>query len=230
MRSRFLLRFALLVLVVGAFAASLAAQSGELYLNAGGIWPSRMDSFGNNKVKAEGIYGLKGGVFVTQNAEIEGSFGFLNHFEMRNAPNPLNYNPAGTFGQPSVMGFMYDVNGAWNFGQRQFLNARVSPYVSVGVGGLTAEVRHGTSAFVQGGGSVFDANGVLVPNPAPTKVISDGDTFLTVNYGGGIKAMNLWGPLGFRADVRGRTIPNFYHEAPSWPELTGGLLFTWGER
>ena len=61
-------------------------------------------------------------------------------------------------------------------------------------------------------------------------VLSDGDTFFTVNYGGGVKAMNVWGPVGLRADVRGRTIPNFFHESPSWPEVTGGLLFSWGER
>ena len=46
-----------------------------------------------NKLKSEGIYGLKGGVFLTENAEVEGSFGYINHFEMRYAPNPGNLNP-----------------------------------------------------------------------------------------------------------------------------------------
>jgi len=36
--------------------------------------------------------------------------------------------------------------------------------------------------------------------------------------------MNVLGPIGFRADVRGRTIPNFYHETINWPAVTGGLL------
>ena len=220
MTHKLLLRFALIMFVTGVFAATLAAQTVELYPNAGGFWPTRMDGFGDNKLKAEGIYGLKGGVFVTPHAELEGSAGFINHFEMLHSPNPLNVNPAGTIGQPSIMGFLYDVNGAWNFGQRQFLNTRVSPYVSVGVGGLTAELRHGSSAFLQGG--PFAAG--------PARVLSDGDTFFTVNYGGGVKAMNVWGPVGLRADVRGRTIPNFFHESPSWPEVTGGLLFSWGER
>jgi hypothetical protein len=159
-------------------------------------------------------------VLIGPNAEFEGSFGYLNHFEPGNSPNPLNLNTVGTIGQPSVMGFLYDVNGVWNFGQRQFLNARISPYLVAGGGGLTAEVRHGTVAFLQNGGMVPDANGNLVPNPGPTKTIHDGDTFFTVNYGGGIKAMNLWGPLGLRADIRGRTIPNFYHSTPTWPEVT----------
>jgi hypothetical protein len=225
-----MVRFALIMFVVGIFAVTLSAQTGELYVNAGGVFPSRMDTFDNNKIKAEGIYGLKGGFFVGPNAELEGSFGYLNHFEPSRSPNPLNFNTVGTFGQPSIMAFMYDINGVWNFGQREFLNQRISPYIVAGAGGLTAEVRHGTSAFLQGGGAVLDATGNLVPNPGPTKVIHDGDTFLTVNYGGGIKAMNLWGPVGLRADIRGRTIPNFYHSTPTWPEVTGGLLFSWGER
>jgi hypothetical protein len=139
-------------------------------------------------------------------------------------------NTVGTFGQPSVLGFLYDINLAWNFGNRAVLGARVSPYIVAGGGGLTTEVRHGSSAFMDGGGLVPDVNGVLVANPTPARIIRDGDTFFTVNYGGGIKAMNLWGPVGLRADIRGRTIPNFYHSSPTWPEVTGGLLFSFGER
>jgi Outer membrane protein beta-barrel domain len=220
MTSKILLRSALIIFVVGVFTATLAAQSVELYPYAGGFWPTRVDAWGDNKLKSEGIYGMKGGVFLTPNAEIEGSFGYINHFGLSRSPNPQNLNPNGTIGQPSAMGFLYDLNGAWNFGQRQFLNTRISPYVSAGVGGLTTEFRDGSAAFLTGGGSA----------PGPARVLHDHDTFFTVNYGGGIKAMNVWGPMGFRADVRGRTIPNFLHESPSWPEVTGGLLFSWGER
>jgi hypothetical protein len=229
MTSKIFVRSALVLFVAGVFTATLAAQSVELYPNAGGFWPSRVDAWGNNKMKSEGIYGLKGGVFLSENAELEGSFGYLNHFEMRYAPTPGNVNPMGTIGQPSVMGFLYDVNGAWNFGQRQFLNHRFSPYVVAGVGGLTTEIRDGSAAFV-GGGTTTDVNGNIVANPATVRTLHDRDTFFTVNYGGGIKAMNLWGPVGFRADVRGRTIPNFFHQTISWPEVTGGLLLSWGER
>jgi hypothetical protein len=228
MTSKILLRSALILFVAGVFTATLAAQSVELYPNAGGFWPSRVDAWGDNKVRSSGIYGLKGGVFLSQNAELEGSFGYMNHFGMANAPIPDNMNPMGTFGQPSARGFLYDVNGAWNFGQRQFLSHRVSPYVVAGVGGLTTEIRSGTATFV-GGGTATDVNGNIVPGPA-VRALHDGDTFFTVNYGGGIKAMNIWGPVGFRADVRGRTIPNFFHQTVSWPELTGGVLLSWGER
>jgi hypothetical protein len=51
-----------------------------------------------------------------------------------------------------------------------------------------------------------------------------------VSYGGGLKALQLWGPVGLRADVRGRTMPNFFGERLTWGEATGGLTFSWGER
>ncbi len=205
-------------------------MGGELYVNAGGIWPTRIDTLDNNKVIAQGIYGLKGGIFFGDSFELEGSFGYLNHFQLRNSPNPFDINTDGNFGQPSVLGFLYDMNFAWNFGNRSVFGARLAPYVVFGGGGLTTEVRHGTSAFFSGGGFATDAAGLLVANPAPVHVISDGDTFFTVNYGGGLKAMNLWGPVGFRADFRGRTIPNFFHSSTTWPELTGGVLFSFGAR
>jgi len=240
MTSKILLRSALILFVVGVFTATLAAQSVELYPNAGGFWPSRVDAWGNNKLKSEGIYGLKGGVFLTPNAELEGSFGYINHFRMGVAPNVGDINPMGGFGQPSAMGFLYDLNGAWNFGKCQFLNTRFSPYIVVGVGGLTTEFRNGSGAFINGGlttatdvnGNIItDANGnaTLVNTPG-ARILRDGDTFFTVNYGGGVKVMNVWGPLGFRADIRGRTIPNFFHQSVSWPEITGGVLLSWGER
>jgi hypothetical protein len=56
------------------------------------------------------------------------------------------------------------------------------------------------------------------------KVMESGDTFFTVNYGGGIKFLNLAGPLGFPVDVRGRTLPNF----TTWLEPTAGITFSWG--
>jgi hypothetical protein len=229
MTSKMLWRFALILFVATVFTATLAAQSVELYPNAGGFWPTRVDAWGDNKLKSEGIYGLKGGVFLSENAELEGSFGYINHFRMGLAPTPGNLNPVEAIGQPSAMGFLYDVNGAWNFGQRQFFGARISPYVVAGVGGLTTEVRHGASTFV-GGGTTTDINGNIVANPATVGTLRDGDTFFTVNYGGGVKAMNLWGPVGLRADIRGRTVPNFFHQTITWPEITGGLLVSWGER
>jgi len=60
--------------------------------------------------------------------------------------------------------------------------------------------------------------------------MQSGDTFFTVNYGGGIKFLNLAGPVGFRVDVRGRTMPNFFGETAAWLEPTAGITFSLGER
>ena len=111
MTSKIFLRLALILFIVGVFTATLAAQSVELYPYAGGFWPTGMDGMGNSKLKSEGIYGLKAGVFVTPNAEIEGSFGYINHFGMRNSPMDLTPNgiatPMGGFSS-TAMGFLYD--------------------------------------------------------------------------------------------------------------------------
>ena len=51
-----------------------------------------------------------------------------------------------------------------------------------------------------------------------------------VSYGGGIKALRLWGPLGLRREIKGRTMPAVFDHQVTWPEVTGGLTFSWGER
>src|SRR5712671_4358836 len=116
-----LVRLTVILVLMELFTASLSAQRAEIYPNAGGFFPLRMEGF--NKFKSDGVYGLKGGVFVGQNAELEGSFGYLNHFELKNPPNSFNTS----FGivQPTVYGVMYDVNVSYNGGERQFLHSRV---------------------------------------------------------------------------------------------------------
>ena len=225
MAPKLIVHSALMLLVLGMFAVTVSAQQVELYPNAGGFWPRSTDTYGD--FKNEGIYGLKGGVFLDENLELEGSFGYINHFELRSQPSLLN-NARFGIGSPTIHGFLYDVNGSWNFGQRDFFGARVTPYVTGGAGGLTTEVRHADRAFIFGN-AVVNPAGVVVPT-GRTVLMEDGDTFLTINYGGGIKAMNLWGPMGLRADIRGRTLPNFFGEALTWPELTGGVIFTFGKR
>jgi len=227
MTARFVVRFALIALVLGVSAASLAAQAVEIYPYAGFYWPSSSDELG--KIKADGIYGVKAGTFLDQNVEIEGSFGYINNFNNGSQPNPLG---AFTFfGQPRAYALLYDANGVWNFGSRSFWGHRVSPFIVAGAGGLTAYVKNADSTDILGGGFIISpVTGALVPNPGRRIVMHDADTFLTFNYGGGVKGMNVWGPLGFRADIRGRTIPNYFGKTVNWPELTGGVVFSWGER
>src|SRR5689334_17261640 len=97
---KLVVRSAAVVVLAGLFATSLCAQDVELYPNAGGVFPMRMDQLSGNKFKGEGIYGLKGGVFIGQNVQIEGSFGYLNHFELKNPPN--SFNPGFGVVQPTT--------------------------------------------------------------------------------------------------------------------------------
>jgi len=230
MPAKFLRRSGLCICVLAVFTASLSAQAVEIYTYAGlNAWPS---GFANNlnKFRTDGIYGVKAGFFLSQHSELEGSFGYMNHFMLKNPPNP--FDP--TFGivQPAVRGFLYDANYAYNFGDKQIAGARLSPYVVAGAGGLTAHIPDAQSIFLLGGGSVIGHcnNGSLIPNPSTSIVMDTGDTFFTLNYGGGVKMLRVWGPMGFRGDLRGRTFPNFYGETTTWFEPTVGLTFSWGER
>jgi hypothetical protein len=84
-------------------------------------------------------------------------------------------------------------------------------YGSFGLGGVTTTLSPDTVAFW--GGSI------------PTR-----DTFISMSYGGGVKTFRKWGPVGYRFDVRGRTLPNYNGFAFTWLEATGGLTFSWSDR
>jgi hypothetical protein len=64
----------------------------------------------------------------------------------------------------------------------------------------------------------------------PNDVLSTSETFFTFSYGGGLKAERVAGPLGFFGDIRGRTIPNILGNSWTYPELSAGLTFSFGER
>jgi hypothetical protein len=227
MTCKLIVRSSLVVVLAAVLSASLSAERVEIFPNAGFIWPHHMDNGQNFRDQA--IWGFKGGVFVGHNMQLEGSFEYLNHFQLREPPNP--FNPVFGIVQPAVRGFLYDVNFTYNFGQRQLFKERtIIPFASVGGGGLTAYIPDAPFIFIQGGGNVINGAGAVVPNPVPFKIMDSGATFFTVNYGGGVKFPNAVGPIGFRVDVRGRTIPNFFGERTTWVEPTAGIIFAWGER
>src|SRR5262249_22068566 len=202
----------------------------EIHPNAGFVWPGAVDfSDTTAHLRDEGIYGLKTGVFLNDHVEVEGSFSYMNHFESRLVPTGVDH----AFGiQPqTVHGLLYDVNGIWNFGKQHILGSKVSPYVVGGIGGLSTLVPDANAALI--GGQFYRTDpttGAAVLNPTSTVVVHNNTAFFAVNYGGGIKATNLWGPIGLRADIRGRTFPNFRGESLTWPEATAGLTFAFGER
>ncbi len=96
-----------------------------------------------------------------------------------------------------------------------------------GAGGITTNIQNNGVFVLNVRGVPTIAGPVFVAND----VLSSGDTFFTFSYGGGVKAIRLWGPMGFFGDFRGRTIPNFFTgHGTNWPEVSAGLNFSWGER
>jgi len=226
MAVKLIVRSSLILAVLTVLTVTLSAQRVEIYPNAGFIWPRHMANGQNFRDQA--IWGAKGGLFLGPNVQVGGSFEYLNHFQLREPPNP--FDPVLGVVQPAVRGFLYDANFTYNFGERPLHNERMTPFLSVGAGGLTTHIPDAPFVFIQGGGNVINAAGAVVPNPVPSKIMDSGATFFTVNYGGGIKFLRIVGPMGFRVDVRGRTIPNFFSHTTTWVEPTAGVTFSWGER
>jgi hypothetical protein len=199
--------------LLGTFSGSLYAQQWEVHPYVGGFFPNRWANVA--ELKNEGIYGLKAGFFFMNRSQLEGNFGYINHFEFERT-------------DPKSRGWLWDVN--YNFSFLPERMRRVDPYAAVGVGGLTASIGDPEQVF-DGDTSEratmrIQRNGTVVREV----VLEDGDTFFAFSYGGGVRAPRLWRALGLRGDVRGRTLPNFFGRSTTWLEFTGGLTFTWGER
>ncbi len=99
--------------------------------------------------------------------------------------------------------YLWEATGSYRFNLE-----KVKPFLSVGVGGIT-----------------LDPDDRLFVTPLPIPLLEP-ETFFTVSYGGGLKVPTLWGPVGLRADIRGRTLPDFLGEATTWLEATGGITLT----
>jgi hypothetical protein len=197
----------------------------EIHPNAGFFWPGDTE---NSDLRKEGVFGVKASTAVNDFVQVEGNFGYINHFESRLAPTTLDQS----FGIPvnTVHGLIYDVNGVFHFMRGPLFGSQLNPYVTVGIGGLSTLVRRGNAALI--GGEIYTADpstGAVALSTGLQVVVADHTPFFTINYGGGVKATNLWGPMGFRADLRGRTFPNFRGDTMTWPELSAGVVFSFGE-
>ena len=79
MKTKLCLHLVLFSLCFSALSLTVFAQKFEISpyaaYNSNNIW-------GNiNSLRSSGMFGVKGGVFVNRNVEVEGNFGVLNHFE-----------------------------------------------------------------------------------------------------------------------------------------------------
>jgi len=213
-----------IVISIAVLPAAAYAQKYEVNPYVGGFFPGPNATLGD--FRSEGIYGVKSGVFVTSNFQAGGNLGYINHFEP-NGSNAVSQNASLQSDRHSIRAILWEGEGSYHFATRNMAGSGVTPYFTLGAGGLTTVVNEAGSVLL--GGNQVDVDGNIVAAPR-TILLQNRDTFLTFSYGGGIKAMRLWGPMGLRADIRGRTIPNFLGNSTSWPDLTGGLTFTWGER
>ena len=132
---------------------------------------------------------------------------------------------AGDLGCPqgAVRAHLWEAEFTYNFGQRNMFGSMVKPSAVVGAGGLTSNIRNSDTFVLNVRPIVTPFNTEFVPND----VLHSGDTFFTFSYGGGVKAMRIYGPLGFFGNFRGRTIPNFFGHSTYWPELSAGLNLSW---
>jgi|GEM_PF-1558462 len=225
----------LTVCFVIGFSQQAFAQKYEFYAYGGGIFPGKYrDQFHFNR---QAIWGGRFGVFTSDRFQIEGNVGCLNHFKFKDQDFPPGQDR-------KTRGILWDVNGSMNFFGSRGSVARFAPYLTLGVGGVTAIVRDENPALGGDKSAVIltqnhPEDGVVpTPTPTPTPVfpsptaliLDNGDTFFTFNYGGGLKGYKLWGPVGLRADFLGRTTPNFFGNALNWFEMTGGVTLSWGER
>ncbi len=102
--------------------------------------------------------------------------------------------------------YLWDADASYHFGK-----TRKKLYGTFGIGSVTTTVSN-------------DARFLFDPDVLTTH------RFLSLSYGGGLKALRRWGPIGYRVDVRGRTLPHYYGFRQDWVEATAGVTIAWGER
>jgi Outer membrane protein beta-barrel domain len=218
--------FTFLLLSAIAFApSSLFAQAAEINPYAGYYWMNSNDEVGS--FKNNQLLGVRGGGYITKSFELGGNYAWSNHFQPEDSNAPAAFAGALGFPQGKVRANIWEAEFTYNFGKRSLFGSYVRPYVVGGAGGLTTRISD-PDEFV------LNVRPVTAPCGCTKFVVNDAldtkDTFFTFSYGGGVKWHRVWGPMGFFGDFRGRTMPNFFSHATTWPELSAGLTFSWGER
>ena len=219
------LRILAVALLAPVFASPALAQKYEVFPYAGGeFWGgfrAHEDQLEKFSLTDPALFGVRGGFMVSPNLQLEGNVSYATQFRIRSTFDN-NFNP-------SIHAMQYEAGLLYNFSRRKFV-----PYLTLGAGALVQDISNPSDPFdpEQVTYNVIVPpfnNGGPIPFTTRQITMKDGNTFFTFSYGGGIKGQRLWGPLGFRIDLRGRTVPNFYSETINAFEPTGGILFTWGE-
>jgi len=213
--------------------SSLFAQAAEINPYGGFYWPG--DNSGVGKFKNNQILGVRGGGYVTPNFEIGGNWAWSNHFTPKSSNEAASLAGALGFPQGRMRYNLFEAEFTYAFSKGS-LGGSVRPYLVAGGGALVTTVKDGGEFVLNTRSFTVTEIDPVTGLPftrvvfVPNDVVDNHDTFFTFSYGGGIKANRMWGPAGLFADIRGRTIPNFFGHGTTWPELSGGLTFAWGER
>jgi hypothetical protein len=107
--------------------------------------------------------------------------------------------------------FSYVVNLAYNFGNGNSSITGSAHLSRAGTGGLTTHIPN----------APFDVDQRRHDSGKQGHVPH-------VNYGAGVKFLNVAGPMGFRFDVRGRTLPNFFGETTTGSNRQRVSPLVWG--
>jgi hypothetical protein len=143
--------------------APARAQEIELSPYFGGFFPT--ETLGGEDFKDEGLFGVRVGGFVTERVTLEANLGYANEFTY-----------SGSNGQSRA--WIWDGNALFHFVPADI---NLSPFLSVGVGGLTASLKDADSIFF-----LYSDDGgfpeVGDPEPGLRVVrLDDGDTFFEFN-------------------------------------------------
>jgi hypothetical protein len=134
------LAIAAAVIVVFMVAEGPAfAQQREFQVYAGGFFPGTWA--GTHNINNEGIYGARGGVYLTSNLEVEGNFGYVNYLKFQNTADR------------AAQAFVVDVSAAYNFVVPAL--KRFEPFAALGAGAVMAESRTIMPAIVKDGDDFF---------------------------------------------------------------------------
>jgi hypothetical protein len=199
---------ALMLILAPMEAVAQSNPRFDIHFYGGGFFPTEWA--GTASLKDEGLYGVRAGIYVTPRVQIEGSAGYINHFRFEDA-------------DMGARALLWEVDGSYRLPALTF--DHVEPFVIVGLGAATAYIRGPSETVLLLDPTFRNPESALEP-----AVLNDGDTFLTLNYGGGFKASRLWGPVGLRADLRVRTMPSFFAHTTHWIETTAGFTVAWPER
>jgi hypothetical protein len=172
------------------------------------------DSARVGELKTNALWGVRAGFHLDPSLAMEANFGYLNHFEVK-----------GT--DPKSRGFLWEFGPTYAFSSEDWaIPKSFTPHLSAGVGGISTHLSGGSGSFTYPVFEQIQFAGLGTQTSVRQVELRSGDTFFTLSGGGGFKVNP--GPVGFRADIRARMLPNYYRSSPVWLEATVGLSFVLG--